>query len=111
MPSECEYGPVGSFKIRLRFSNFRPNDRFDPRNIVRHSGVNAGRVYAAAVFPERRDSDLSVHTGVVGVRYLQRTAGIALEKKNCIFESHLNVFTHRTIAYGPFLRVRDTPVI
>lgn len=63
-------------------SHFRPDDRFNPRNVIRHPGVNPGRVYAAAVLSERRYADLSVHASVIGVGYLERTAGIALWKQN-----------------------------
>lgn len=59
-------------------STFRPNDPFDPRNIIGHFGVDAWRVPIAAIFPERRYTDLTRHTCVIGVVYLKRAAGIAL---------------------------------
>jgi len=59
-------------------STFRPNDPFDPWHVIGHSGVDAGRVPIAAIFPERRYTNLTRHTRVVGVFYLQRAARIAL---------------------------------
>lgn len=59
-----------TWSVYLCGSKFRPNDAFDPRNVVRHSGVHARRVLAAAVFAERRYPDLRVHTDVVSVLHL-----------------------------------------
>jgi len=52
----------GEFRFHLAFW---PNDLFDPRNIIGHSGVDARCVLIAAIFPERRYADLSMHTRVV----------------------------------------------
>lgn len=59
-------------------STFWPNNCFDPRNIIGHSGIDSGRVLIATVFPERCYTDLRLHTRVIGVFYLQWTARIAL---------------------------------
>lgn len=73
-------GPSVTYRSpRSAGSKRRPNDPFDPRHVMRHPRVDAGRVFAAAVFPERRYPDLCVHADVVGVLYLQRAAGIALK--------------------------------